>query len=145
VDVGVAERPGRKFTGKVVRTASAIDPATRTLRVEVDLDNTKGELLPGAYAQVHLRLPEGISVPILPVSALLFRSEGPRVATVGPGNRAVLVPVTIGRDFGSKVEIASGIAADTRVIDSPPDSLLDGQQIQIAAKKSLTAPAPARP
>ena len=144
VDISVAERPGRVFAGKVVRTANAIQPATRTLRVEVDLDNAKGELLPGAYAQVHLKLPEGISLPLLPVSALLFRSEGPRVATLGPDNRAVLVPVTIGRDYGSKLEIASGISPDTKVIDSPPDSLIDGQQVQVAAKKSATPAAPRR-
>jgi RND family efflux transporter MFP subunit len=144
VDITVAERPGRTFAGKVVRTANAIEPASRTLRVEVDLDNSKGELLPGAYAQVHLKLPEGISLPQLPVSALLFRSEGPRVATLGPDNRAVLVPVTIGRDFGSRIEIASGISTGTKVIDSPPDSLIDGQQVQVAAKKAATPAPPKR-
>lgn len=144
VDVGVVERPGKTYAGKVVRTASAINPVSRTLRVEVDLDNAGGELLPGAFAQVHLKLPAGIAIPMLPVSALLFRSEGPRVATLGPDNRAVLVPVTLGKDYGSKVEIASGVATDTKVIDSPPDSLLDGQQVQVAAKKTATPAAPKR-
>jgi RND family efflux transporter, MFP subunit len=134
VDVTLAERPGRKYRGKIVRTANSIDPATRTLLVEVDLDNAAGEILPGAYAEVHLHLPSGAPTLLLPVSALMFRAEGARVATVGHGNRAALVPVTLGRDFGTKIEILSGLAPGTPVIDSPPDSLTDGQQVQVVKR-----------
>jgi RND family efflux transporter MFP subunit len=132
VGVEVAERPGRTFDGKIVRNSGAIDPATRTMLVEIDLDNRAGEILPGAAVQVHLKLPAGIPTLLLPVSALMFRAEGPRVAVVQDGNKATLVPVTIGRDFGNRVEVAYGLPPDARVIDSPPDSLLDGQTVQVA-------------
>lgn len=138
VDLSVAERPGKLYPAKIVRTANAIDPINRTLRVEVDLDNRAGEILPGAFAQVHLKPPSGSQALILPISALLFRAEGPRVATLGAGNRAVLLPITLGRDFGSEVEITAGLSPDARVIDSPPDSLLDGQEV----KPAPTKPAP---
>jgi multidrug efflux pump subunit AcrA (membrane-fusion protein) len=133
VDVTFAERAGKRYRGKIARTASAIDPATRTLLVEVDLDNAVGEILPGAFAEVHLQLASAAPTLLLPVSALMFRSEGVRVATVAAGNRAALVPVTLGRDFGTKVEVTSGLAAGALVIDSPPDSLVDGQEIRIAS------------
>ena len=139
VEVTLAEKPGKRYAGKVVRTANAIDPVTRTLLVEADLNNAGGEILPGAFAQVHLKLPAENRGLLLPVSALLFRSEGPRVATVGAENRAVLVPVTLGRDFGTRIEVRSGLAPDARVIDSPPDSLLDGQAVRIAAPVTPTA------
>lgn len=141
VDVTLAEHPGKHYEGRVARTAGAIDPATRTLRVEVDLANKTGEILPGAFAQVHLKFPSETRPLLVPVSALLFRSEGPRVATVDSGNRAVLVPVQLGRDYGTTVEIASGLSPDARVIDSPPDSLLDGQQVKIATRTSAPKPA----
>jgi RND family efflux transporter MFP subunit len=133
VDVTFAERAGKRYRGKIARTASAIDPATRTLLVEVDLDNAAGEILPGAFAEVHLQLASAAPTLLLPVSALMFRSEGVRVATVAPGNRAALVPVTLGRDFGTKVEVTSGLAPGALVIDSPPDSLIDGQEIRVAS------------
>jgi len=132
VDVTFAERAGKRYRGKIARTTNAIDPATRTLLVEVDLDNAAGEILPGAFAEVHLQLASATPTLLLPVSALMFRSEGVRVATVAPGNRAALVPVTLGRDFGTKVEVTSGLAPGALVIDSPPDSLIDGQEIRIA-------------
>ena len=133
VDVTFAERAGKRYRGKIARTASAIDPATRTLLVEVDLDNAAGEILPGAFAEVHLQLASAAPTLLLPVSALMFRSEGVRVATVAPGNRAALVPVTLGRDYGTKVEVTSGLPAGALVIDSPPDSLVDGQEIRVAS------------
>jgi RND family efflux transporter MFP subunit len=133
VDVTFAERAGKRYRGKIARTASAIDPATRTLLVEVDLDNAAGEILPGAFAEVHLQLASAAPTLLLPVSALMFRSEGVRVATVAPGNRAALVPVTLGRDYGTKVEVTSGLAPGALVIDSPPDSLIDGQEIRVAS------------
>src|SRR5262249_41463919 len=117
----------------IARTADAIDPGTRTLRVEVDLDNPKGEILPGAYAQVHLKLEDTIPAMLVPVSALLFRSEGTRIATVVDGNKARLLPIVLGRDLGTQIEVTSGLHAASQVIDNPPDSILDGQEIRIAA------------
>lgn len=133
VDLTVAERPGRTYRGVVARTASAIDPVTRTLRVEVDIRNPNGELLPGAYAQVHLRREDPAAAMLVPASALLFRAEGPRVATVDAGSHVVLAPVTLGRDFGTQVEVISGLKPTDRVIDSPPDAILEGQAVRIAA------------
>jgi RND family efflux transporter MFP subunit len=138
VGVEVAERPGRTFDGKIVRNSGAIDPATRTMLVEIDLDNRAGEILPGAAVQVHLKLPAGIPTLLLPVSALMFRAEGPRVAVLTEGDgekgKAKLVPVTIGRDYGNRIEVTYGLVADSRVIDSPPDSLIDGQAVQVARR-----------
>lgn len=142
VDVDVPERPGRHFAGKIVRNANSIDPGTRTMLVEIDLENKGGEILPGASVQVHLKLPTGAQTLLLPVSALLFRSEGPRVATLGSGDRASLVPVTIGRDYGNKVEVTSGLSPGVSVIDSPPDSLIDGQQVQVARRSPAAAVSP---
>src|SRR5271166_3544158 len=105
----LAEFPGRKFPGELVRTAGAIDTATRTLLTEVDVDNALGELRPGAYAEVHLMIPEGSRSLILPVSTLLFRSEGLRVGVVRNGNKAELVPIIMGKDYGNEVEVVSGI------------------------------------
>jgi RND family efflux transporter MFP subunit len=131
-DLSLAQFPGRIFQGKLVRTANAIDLATRTLLVEVDVDNPTGELLPGAFAEVHLKLPTEIPSYILPVNTLIFRAQGLQVATVEDGNRAKLVTIVLGRDFGATVEVVSGLTDADRVIVSPPDSLVDGEQVQIA-------------
>jgi RND family efflux transporter MFP subunit len=139
VELTLAERPGKRYPAKIARTADAIDPGTRTLRVEVDLDNPKGEILPGAYAQVHVKLVDAQPALLVPVSALLFRAEGVRVATVVDGNKAQLLPVTVGRDFGTQIEVTSGIPHDATIIDSPPDSILDGQEVRIAPAKPVTA------
>jgi RND family efflux transporter MFP subunit len=127
----LAEFPGRHFAGELVRTSEAIDPATRTLLTEVDVDNSSGELRPGAYAEVHLMIPEGSRSLILPVSALIFRSEGLRVGVVRDGNKAELVPVILGKDFGNSVEVVSGIAENDAVIANPPDSLSSGATVQV--------------
>jgi RND family efflux transporter MFP subunit len=140
VDVTLAERPGKRYPGKIARTAGAIDPGTRTLRVEVDLENPKGEILPGAYAQVHLKLENAVPALLVPVSALLFRAEGPRIATLTAGNKVVLLPVVLGRDFGTQIEVTSGLRPDASVIDSPPDSLLDGQEVRVAAPSAAPTP-----
>ncbi|RDK03255.1 efflux RND transporter periplasmic adaptor subunit [Paraburkholderia lacunae] len=124
--------PGRQIAAKVARSTGAIDPASRTLRVEVDVDNKDGALMPGAYAQVHLQLQSSSPALDLPVSALLFRPDGVTVAVVDPNGKAALKTVHIGRDFGTHVEITSGLAATERVIDNPGDSLSTGQAVQIA-------------
>jgi len=131
-DLTLAQFPGRKFQGKLVRTANAIDLASRTLLVEVDVDNSTGELLPGAFTEVHLKLPTDVPTYILPVNALIFRAQGLQVATVEDGSRAKLVTIALGRDFGATVEVVSGLTDADRVIVSPPDSLVDGEQLQIA-------------
>jgi len=126
------EFPGRKFKGTLVRTANAIDLATRTLLVEVDVDNPTGELLPGAFAEVHLAVPSGAPTFILPVSALIFRAQGLQVGVVRDGKRAELANIILGRDFGSEVEVVSGLQADDQVIINPPDSLITGEEVRVA-------------
>jgi len=132
VDIQVPELVGEHFTGSVVRTADAIDPATRTLNTEIDVPNPKGELLPGSYAQVHLALKQQIQRLSVPTNALLFRAEGPRAAVVGSGSKVQLRPVAIGRDFGTSVEILSGLEQSDAVVLSPSDSLEDGQVVRVA-------------
>src|ERR1700739_2340120 len=126
-DLKLAEFPGRMFTGKLVRTAEAINYATRTLLVEVDVNNPSGELLSGAYAEVHFKVPGQVSTYILPVDALLFRKEGLNVAIVENG-KAKLISVMPGRDFGDSIEIVSGLQGNESVIESPPDSIVTGEQ-----------------
>ena len=129
-DLSLAEFPGRKFRGKLVRTAEAINVTTRTLLIEIDVDNPTGTLLSGSYAEVHLAVPNHASTFLLPVNALIFRSEGLHVATVKSG-KVDLVAVTPGHDFGSQIEIVSGLNAEDQVIINPPDSIVSGQQVQI--------------
>lgn len=128
--IQLEEYPTQKFTGKVVRSADAIDPSTRTLLTEVDVDNHDGRLLPGAYAQVHFAVPIQTVRIAVPVNALLFRAEGPRVAVVGPDDKIQLKAVIIGRDFGTKVEILGGVDGNDRIVVNPADSLEDGQQVR---------------
>jgi len=125
------EYPGRTFEGTIARNSNAIDPSTRTLNVEVDVENPKGELIPGAYVFVHFKVPEHIASLMLPSNTLLFRSEGLRVGVVRDG-RVQLVPIKIGKDAGATVEISSGLTADDAVILDPSDSLSSGQEVQIA-------------
>jgi RND family efflux transporter MFP subunit len=130
-ELTLAEFPGRHFSGKLVRTAEAIDTASRTLLAEVDVDNSDGRLLPGAFAEVHLKLPAKTGSFVLPVNTLMFRSEGLRVGVVRD-NRAELVPIIMGRDYGTEVEILSGITAKDSVIVNPPDSLTSGTVVRVA-------------
>jgi RND family efflux transporter MFP subunit len=132
----LAEFPARQFHGRVVRNADAIDTASRTLLVEVDVNNPTGELLPGSFVSVHLKLPSKIEAVTVPVNTLLFRSEGLRIAVVRNG-RTELVPVTIGRDFGNAVEIVSGLSQSDSVIVNPSDSIVSGQQVQAAAPHTV--------
>ena len=122
--------PDTKFTGTIVRNSDAIDISSRTLNVEVDVVNTEHKLLPGQYAFIHLPIPPSASSMTLPSGALLFRGEGLRVGVVRDG-RVQLLPVQIGHDYGAKVEITSGLAAQDQVILNPPDSLADGERVNI--------------
>jgi RND family efflux transporter MFP subunit len=127
----LAEFPGRQFPAKLVRTTQAIDRSTRTMLVEVALDNRGGELLPGAYAQVHLKLPGGAPALVVPVNTLLFRPEGTQVAVVDAQQRVALKTVALGRDFGTEVEVLSGLAAGDAVILNPSDALVAGVQVRV--------------
>jgi len=127
----LSEFPARRFHGEVVRNANSIDQSSRTLLVEVDVKNPTGELLPGSYVSVHLKLSSKIPAVTVPSNALLFRSEGLRVARVTNG-KAELVPVIMGRDFGDSVELVAGIRRDDRVVVNPSDSIVDGQRVEIA-------------
>jgi len=123
--------PGRKFEGKLVRSSDAVDPTTRTLLAEVDVDNRDGQLLPGSYTEVHLHTVTPAPALIVPVSALILETDGLRVATVDAQNNAHLIPVTSGRDLGATVEILSGLVANQRVITNPPDSLIEGEKVRV--------------
>jgi RND family efflux transporter MFP subunit len=129
-NLSLAEFPGRKFEGKLVRTAEDINMTTRTLLVEIDVENPQGTLLTGSYAEVHLAVPTKASTFVLPVNTLIFRSEGLRVATVKSG-KVVLSDVTPGHDLGTQIEIVSGLRPDDQVIVNPPDSIVSGQEVQI--------------
>jgi multidrug efflux system membrane fusion protein len=130
--IALAEFPAARFMGTIVRTANAIDQNTRTLLTEVDVPNKAGRLLPGAYAQVHFNLPITAGRLSVPSSAMLFRSEGPAVAVVGPGDKIALRHILIGRDFGTSLEILQGIGPKDLVVQNPPDSLEDGQTVHLA-------------
>jgi RND family efflux transporter MFP subunit len=133
-----AERPNRSYEAKLVRTSNAIDPASRTLLVELDIDNRNGELLPGSFAQVHFKVPAETNSLIIPVSALIFRQAGLQVAVV-EGNHAHIVPVTLGSDDGRNVQVTSGLTADMRVIQSPPDSLIEGEEVRVVTTQPALA------
>ena len=138
-ELSFPDRPGKTYSATLDSTSSAIDQSTRTLLAQLVIDNQKGELLPGAYAEVHFKLPAedaGESFK-LPANVLLFRSDGLHVGVVDANNHVVLKPVEIGRDYGSDIEIVHGLTADDNVILSPPDSLKDGVAVRVA-----TPPAP---
>jgi RND family efflux transporter MFP subunit len=128
--VALSAYAAHTFEGDVVRTADTLDPASRTLRVEVELDNRNANLLPGGYAEVTISLPTSTGTVIVPATALLFRSEGMRVATIGSDQRVKLVKVTPGRDFGREVEVLAGLAPDARIVVNPSDSLVDGIEVK---------------
>ncbi len=131
-ELTLSEFPGRPFVGKLVRTANAIDPTSRTLLVEIAVNNPIGQLFTGSYAEVHLKLPTAAAAFILPVNTLLFRSEGLRIAAVGDGQHVELRPITLGHDFGSEVEVIAGLNGGENVIVNPPDSLVTGETVRIA-------------
>ena len=122
--------PGQRFSGKVARTSDAIDPATRTLRTEIDVPNSDGKLYPGSYGQVHFDLKVSTAKFSVPVNALLFRAEGTRAAVVGTDGKVHLKPVVIGRDYGTDVEILSGLDATDSLVLNPSDSLEEGQPVR---------------
>lgn len=134
-DLAFPDRPGKTYTATLDSTSSAIDASTRTLLAQLVIDNKNGELLPGAYVEVHFKLPPGAGGPSfkLPANVLLFRGDGLHVGTVDANNHVVLKTVEVGRDYGSDIEIVHGLNADDNVILSPPDSLTDGVPVRVAA------------
>lgn len=133
--ITLQELPGLKFKGKVARTSGSIDPATRTLLIEIDVPNPEGRLLPGSFGQIHFAVPDNVNKITIPVNAMLFREEGPRVAVVDQHGIVHLRPISIGRDYGATLEILGGIDASEQVIINPSDSLEEGQKVQIAYPK----------
>jgi RND family efflux transporter MFP subunit len=131
IDLSFAEHAGKLYQGTLVRTSDAIDPVSRTLLVEIDVNNSAGELLPGSLAEVHFKAPVSAATSIVPAAALIFRKEGMRVGTVVNGNLAHLVPVVIGEDDGASVQIVSGLGSNDQVIQDPPDSLIEGEKVQV--------------
>lgn len=131
--------PGRDFQATVATTASAIDPRARTLLVELHADNPDGVLQPGTYAEVHFDLPPNPNVLTIPATALVFRQDGLQVAVVGHNGRAELKHITLGRNFGEDVEVLTGLSASDEVIDSPPDSLVDGEAVRVTGAPAVDA------
>ena len=143
----LTQYPGQKFQGKVARTAESIDPGTRTLLTEVDVPNHNGALLPGGYSQAHLQVKVTGARLAVPVNALIFRSEGLRAIVVDANHRAHLRAITVGRDYGTTLEVLQGLEASDWIVLNPADSLDDGQEVrvkEIALKdaSSLSAPQP---
>jgi RND family efflux transporter MFP subunit len=139
----LGQYPGQKFQGEVVRTAEAIDLATRTLLTEVDVPNKTGLLLPGGYAQVHLLVHVQGERLQVPVNALLFRSEGLRAVIIDLNHRVRLQPLEIGRDYGTSLEVLNGLKHDDWIVLNPPDSIESGQEVHVQEVKNPLAPAPA--
>jgi multidrug efflux system membrane fusion protein len=140
-ELRVPERPEESFPAVVTDSAQAISESSRTMLVQLEADNPKGLLLPGSYVDVHFAQSErGAAALRLPVSALIFRREGLRVAVLGAGSKASFRPVQLGRDFGTEVEVVAGLAAGDQVIDNPPDSLSDGDSVRLVTATAARAP-----
>jgi multidrug efflux pump subunit AcrA (membrane-fusion protein) len=133
-DVTLPEMPGRRFTGKLVRTADSMDPTTRTLLVEVDVPNQDNKLFPGAYSEVHFKMKSQEGTLIIPSTSLIFREQGLRVPIV-KGGKTSLIPVTTGRDFGNTIEILSGLDAGADIVSNPPDSIVEGETVRVLRGK----------
>jgi RND family efflux transporter MFP subunit len=136
----LTQYPGQKIDGKVVRTAEAIDLATRTLNTEVDVPNRDGALLPGGYAQVHLEVKVSGARLQVPVNALLFRSEGLRAVTVDGNHKIHLRPITVGRDYGTTLEVLQGLDQNDWIVLNPADSLEEGQEVRVKEVTRNAAP-----
>jgi RND family efflux transporter MFP subunit len=131
LDLDFPEHAGKIYQGTLVRTADAIDPSSRTLLVEIDVDNRDGQLMPGSLAQVHFKTPAAGPVFIVPSAALIFRKNGLQVCTVVNGNTAHLVDVVMGEDDGGTAQIVTGLNAGDQVIQDPPDSIIEGEKVTV--------------
>src|SRR5262252_3896924 len=130
--VTLQEFPGQKLDRKIARTAESIDPNTRTLLTEVDVPNRDGKLLPGSFGEVHFAVGSNVNKVTVPVNAMLFRAEGPRLAVVGPDNKIQLRAISIGKDYGTTLEILAGISPQDQIVINPSDSLEEGQVVNLA-------------
>jgi RND family efflux transporter MFP subunit len=126
------EKPGRTYEATVTRTAGAVDPTTRTLQVELDLPNPRGELFAGSYATVRFNEAAVHNALTISDNAVIFQAEGTQVAVLDSDNKVHLHDIKVGRDFGDVIEVLDGLETNDRVINNPPDSLADGQTVQIA-------------
>jgi len=134
-----ADHPGKRYTATVANTARALDANSRTLQVELQIDNSKGELLPGSYAQVYFDLPATLNALRVPVNTVLFRTAGLQVATVDAQQKVHLKDITEGRDFGTEIEVLSGLTLDDALIVNPPDSTSDGMQVRVVQPQEQNA------
>ena len=134
-----SEQQGKAYTATVVRTSNALDPALRTLQVELQLDNAQRELFPGAYAEVHFKLTGNALSLRLPATTVLFRAPGLQVATVDAHQRIQLKSIVEGRDFGNTIEILSGLDAGDAVVINPPDSIVNGMTVRVATPPTEAA------
>jgi RND family efflux transporter MFP subunit len=132
-DLTLKEFPSRRFTGRLARTSEAIDIASRTLLTEIDVDNPRGELLPGSYCEVHLKLPQAAPTLKLPASAIIFKTDALQVAVVDAARHVTLKTIALGRDFGNTVEVITGLDEHESVIVNPPDSLVTGQTVRVVS------------
>jgi len=141
-----SEQAGKSYTATTVRTSNALDPTLRTLQVELELDNARHEIFPGAYAEVHFSLPGNAHSLRLPATTVLFRAPGPQVAAVDPQNKIQLKSIVVGRDFGSTIEVLAGLDDGDRVVVNPPDSIINGVFVHVlspaAGQPSRVAKAP---
>jgi RND family efflux transporter MFP subunit len=136
VQIIVPEYPNKTYNGVVEASARAVDAASGTTRMQLVVDNAAGELMPGAFANTRIELPQDTQALSIPAGALIFGEKGLRVATVDANGKAILKPITISRDLGQVVEIGSGLAGDDRVIESPPDGLADGDPVRVVTPAS---------
>ena len=134
-ELNLPQYPNKTFQATVATTSNAINLSARTLLVELHADNPDGLLQPGAYASVDFELPTNPDVVRIPTSALIFREQGMEVATIAPGDKIELKPVTLGRNLGTEVEIVKGLMLADRVVNSPPDSLAAGDEVHIAGEQ----------
>jgi RND family efflux transporter MFP subunit len=134
--ISVPEHPGKTYIGTVEASAQAVDPTTGTTLMQIIIDNSAGEMMPGDYASIHLQIASAANVLSVPSSALIFDAEGLSIATVGADNRVLLKPVSIERDLGAVVELASGLAPNDRVIQNPPDGIGNGAEVRLTGAAS---------
>ena len=138
-NLSVPDYPGRSWPARIIGTSDAVNSQTGTYQVQLVADNPDRQLKSGGYAQVHFSVAGQTGALQVPSSTLIFRAAGTQVATVGPGDRIHLIKVTVGRDLGGTVEIAAGLQADMHIVDNPPDSLAEGEHVQVAAPASADA------
>jgi len=133
VEITVPEYPGKVYAGRVEASSRAVDPASGTTRMQVVVENSSGELMPGAFANTRIQLPQNVQAISIPAGSLIFGKDGLRVATLDANDKVLLKTITISRDLGQVVEIGTGLARDDRVIESPPDGLSNGDPVRVVA------------